>query len=143
MKRERTLQVVLALVGLFYVALIYPLYTDLWHSKWLLELKNETEPMFLSFYVALGPFLLLAARKPSSHRSLIAFAAWSSLAHASVMTIQTVEAWNHGIHRDFYGCGAFWRHRRRFAGALAGKTRGSGDRRTLNARNKLLHDNWR
>src|SRR5438876_4550411 len=44
-------------------------------SKWLLELKNETEPMFLSFYVALGPFLLLAARKPSSHRPLIAFAA--------------------------------------------------------------------
>ena len=87
--------------------------------------------MFLSFYVALGPFLLLAARKPSSHRSLIAFAAWLSLAHASV-TIQTVEAWNHGIHRDFYGCGAFWRHRRRFAGALAVKTRGSGDRRTLN-----------
>ena len=57
--------------------------------------------MFLSFYVALGPFLLLAARKPSSHRSLIAFAAWSNLAHASVMTIQTVEAWNHGIRRDF------------------------------------------
>src|ERR1700674_119418 len=94
-------EVVLAVVGLFYVALIYPLYTDLWHSKWLLELKNETEPIFLSFYVALGPFLLLAARKPSSHRSLIAFAAWSSLAHASVMTIQTVESWNHGIRRDF------------------------------------------
>src|SRR5438874_12844808 len=100
MKRERTLQVVLALVGLFYVALIYPLYTDLWHSKWLLELKNETEPMFLSFYVALGPSLLLAARKPPSHRSPIAFAAWSSLAHASVMTIPTVEASTHGIHRD-------------------------------------------
>ena len=29
MNRERTLRVVLALVGLFYVALIYPLYTDL------------------------------------------------------------------------------------------------------------------
>src|SRR6202049_3236684 len=101
MKRERTLQVVLVLVGLFYVALIYPLYTDLWHSKWLLELKNETEPMFLSFYVALGPFLLLAARKPSSHHSLIGFAAWSSLAHASEMAMQTVEAWKHGIHRDF------------------------------------------
>ena len=70
MKRERMLQAVLALVGLIYVALIYPLYTDLWHSKWLLELKNETEPMFLSFYVALGPFLLLAARKPSSLRRI-------------------------------------------------------------------------
>src|SRR5437899_12224558 len=101
MKRERTLQVVLALVGLFYVALIYPLYTDLWHSKWLMELKNETEPMFLSFYVALGPFLLLAARKPSSHRSLIAFAAWSSLAHASVMLIPTAESWNPGLPLDF------------------------------------------
>ena len=29
MKRERILQVGLGLVGLFYVALIYPLYTDL------------------------------------------------------------------------------------------------------------------
>src|SRR5438132_14113926 len=99
MKRERTLQVVLALVGLFYVALIYPLYTDLWHSKWLLELKNETEPMFLSFYVALGPFLLLAARKPSSHHSLIAFAAWSILAHDSLMYNLTVDSWYLAIQR--------------------------------------------
>jgi hypothetical protein len=44
---------------------------------------------------------LLAAKKPSSHRSLIAFAACQSLAHASVMTIQTVQAWKHGVHRDF------------------------------------------
>ena len=36
-----------------------------------------------------------------SHRFLIAFAACQSLAHASVMTIQTVQAWNHGVHRDF------------------------------------------
>jgi len=100
-KRERILQVALGLLGLVYVALIYPLYTDLAHSKWLLEMKNETEPMFLSWFIALGPFLLLAARKPSLHRSLIAFAACQSLAHASVMTIQTVEAWKHGVHRDF------------------------------------------
>ena len=101
MKRERMLQVAVGLLGLFYVALIYPLYTDLAHSKWLLEMKNECEPMFLSWFIALGPFLLLAAKKPSSHRSLIAFAACQSLAHASVMTIQTVQAWKHGVHRDF------------------------------------------
>src|SRR5947207_14248257 len=100
MKRERTLQVVLALVGLFYVALIYPLYTDLWHSKCLLELKNETEPMFLSFYVALDHFLLLADRKPSSHRSLIAFADRSSLAHAAAMPSQTLEASSRMIAPD-------------------------------------------
>jgi len=95
------LQVAVRLLGLFYVALIYPLYTDLAHSKRLLEMKNECEPMFLSWFIALGPFLLLAAKKPSSHRSLIAFAACQSLAHASVMTIQTVQAWKHGVHRDF------------------------------------------
>jgi len=100
-KRERILQVAVGLLGLFYIALMYPLYTDLWHSKWLLEMKNECEPMFLSWFIALGPFLLLAARKPSLHRSLIAFAACQSLLHASVMAIQTVEAWKHGVHRDF------------------------------------------
>jgi hypothetical protein len=95
------LQVAVGLLGLFYIALIYPLYTDLAHSKWLLEMKNECEPMFLSWFIALGHFLLLAAKEPSSHRSLIAFAACQSLAHASVMTIQTVQAWKHGVHRDF------------------------------------------
>jgi len=100
-KRERILQVAVGLLGLFYIALMYPLYTDLWHSKWLLEMKNECEPMFLSWFIALGPFLLLAARKPLFHRSLIAFAACQSLLHASVMAIQTVEAWKHGVHRDF------------------------------------------
>ena len=101
MKRERMLQVAVGLLGLFYVALIYPLYTDLAHSNWLLEMNNEFEPMFLSWFIALGPFLLLAARKPSMHRSLIAFTAWQCLAHASVMTIQTAQAYKHGVHRDF------------------------------------------
>ena len=101
MKRERMLQVAVGLVGLIYLALIYPLYTDLANSKWLLEMKDACEPMFLSWFIALGPFLLLAARKPSLHRSLILFAACQCLAHASVMTIQTVEARTHGVHRDF------------------------------------------
>jgi hypothetical protein len=101
MKRERALQIVLGLVGLFYVAFIYFLYTDLLHSRWLLVQKNETEPMFLSFYIALGFFLLLAARKPLEYHSLIVFAAWQSLAHSAVMAIETVEAYGHGVRRDF------------------------------------------
>ena len=43
--------------------------------------------MMMSLYFTLGVFLLVAARKPSAHRSLIAFAAWSSFAHAAVMSI--------------------------------------------------------
>ena len=57
MKRERTLQIVVGLLGVAYIAMIYPLYTDLWHANWLLVTKNETEPMFLSFFIALGFFL--------------------------------------------------------------------------------------
>jgi len=101
MKRERILQVFVGLLGLFYLWPIYPLYTDLWHSKWLLEMNNEIEPMFLIWFIALAPFLLLAAKKPLAHRSLITFAAWQCLAHGSVMAVQTAEAWKHGVHRQF------------------------------------------
>jgi phosphotransferase system glucose/maltose/N-acetylglucosamine-specific IIC component len=101
-KRERVQQVILTAVGLIFVGLIYPLWSDLWHAKWLVQMSdNECEPMFLSFFVVLGVFLLLAVKKPAMHRSLIAFAAWWSIFHASVMTVQTVEAWNRGIHRDY------------------------------------------
>lgn len=101
-KRERIRQIVLAVIGLFYVGLLYPLYTDLWHSKWLIEMHNEEcEPMFITFFVALGFFLLLAARKPREYRTVIAFAAWQSLAHSAVMIIQTFQAYIHGTPRDF------------------------------------------
>ena len=68
MKRERVLQVVLVILGLLFIGLIYPLYADLRHSSWLLEMHNETEPMFLSWFIPLGIFLLLAARNPYVHR---------------------------------------------------------------------------
>ena len=101
MRRERILQIFLVVLGILFTALLYPLYADLWHAKWLVTMHNETDPMFLSFFIALGPFLLLAARDPSTHRLLIAFTAWWNLAHAAVMTIETVQAWNRGVHRNF------------------------------------------
>ena len=101
MKRERLTQIVLVIVGLLNLAIIYPLFMDLRHSSWLLERKNEIEPMFLSFFIPIGVFLLLAARKPSEHRSMIALAAWWHISHGTVMAIQTMEAWSHGVHRNF------------------------------------------
>jgi hypothetical protein len=99
-KRERLLQIVLVLVGLINLSLIYFLYKDLWHSSWLLGGMSEVEPMFLSFFIPAGVFLLIAARRPSEHRSMIALVAWWNIAHATVMAIQTVEARIHGVHRD-------------------------------------------
>jgi hypothetical protein len=99
-KRERLTQIVLVIVGLLDLSLIYFLFMDLWHSSWLLEQKNECEPMFLSFFIPAGVFLLLAVRRPSEHRSMIALAAWWNIAHGTVMAIQTLEARIHGVHRE-------------------------------------------
>ena len=101
MRRERLTQIVLVIVGLFNVALIYFLYMDLRHSSWLLEQNNECEPMFLSFFIPVGVFLLMAARRPSKHRSMIALAAWWNISHGGVMAIQTVEARIHSVPRSF------------------------------------------
>jgi len=100
-KKERVTQVVLVIVGLVNLAVIYFLYLDLRHSSWLLEQKNEVDPMFLSFFIPVGVFLLVAARRPSEYRSAIALAAWWHISHGVVMAIQTVEAWMHAVHRNF------------------------------------------
>ena len=87
MNRERALMVVLVVMGLFFCAGIYPLIGSLLHPT-----DSDTgDTMMLSLYVALGIFLLIAVLNPSAHRSLIAFAAWSSFAHAVAMSILGLE----------------------------------------------------
>lgn len=86
MVRERALKSVLVLVGLLFTAAIYPAMQILWYRD---QPKYETA-MGLSLYVTLGIMLLTAVRKPLAHRSLIAFAAWSSFAHALVMTTMVI-----------------------------------------------------
>ena len=82
MNREAALKIVLALVGLLFLALAYPLVV--------FAREDPSLSMMFSIYVVLGVFLLLAARNPSASRSLIAFTAWSSFAHAAVMGTQAM-----------------------------------------------------
>ena len=98
MKHERALQVVLVLVGLFYCFWGYLLFDNLWHAKWLSG-HSDVMPMFLSLNTALGICLLVAVKHPASHRSLIAYGAWSSLAPGITMTIMSAQALAHGTHR--------------------------------------------
>jgi hypothetical protein len=82
MNREVALKTVLALVGLLFLALSYPL---------MIFVRQEPAlSMMFSIYVTLGVFLLLAIRNPSASRSLIAFTAWSSFAHAALMGTQAL-----------------------------------------------------
>jgi len=82
MKREVALKIVLALVGLLFLALTYPLIVFV--------RQDPSLSMMFSLYVTLGVFLLLAIRNPLANRSLIAFTAWSSFAHAAVMGTQAL-----------------------------------------------------
>jgi tryptophan-rich sensory protein len=82
MIRERALKIVLVLVGLFFTAAAYPAIGGL-HNP----VNSDTgDTMQMAIYATLGIFLLIASRNPTAHRSLIAFAAWSSFAHAAVMS---------------------------------------------------------
>ena len=99
MKRERALQVVLVLVGVFYCFWGYLLFDDLWHSRWLRG-HSDVMPMFLSLNTALGPCLLLSVKRPAKHRLMITYGAWSSLAHGFTMTIMSAQAVAHGMHRQ-------------------------------------------
>ena len=87
MLRERALKVLLVLVGLLFTAGIYPLIGSLLHPVG----SDTGDTMMLSLYVTLGIMLLVAVRNPSEHRSLIAFAACSSFAHAVVMSTLGLE----------------------------------------------------
>jgi uncharacterized membrane protein YoaK (UPF0700 family) len=98
MNRGRALKVVLVLVGVLFAAGALPMLIMVSnvlqpHGDNALPnvLKTANEAMIPSIYVTLGIFLLLAARDPSAHRSVIAFAAWSSFAHAAVMGVVAIE----------------------------------------------------
>jgi len=88
-RRERALQVFLVVWGLLTAgASIYLLVTSLLALR---PTGGTIAPMFHSVFATLGVFLVLAARNPSAHRSLIAFTVWSSVAHAAVMTLMAIQ----------------------------------------------------
>lgn len=86
MWRERALKVALILLGILFTAGIYPIIQILWGR----DRSSYGDAMMLSLYFTLGILLLKAVRNPGENRSLIAFAAWSSVAHAVVMTVMAL-----------------------------------------------------
>lgn len=99
MKQQRALQCVLVIAGLGCIAGLYPLVGALRAGT--LSAINRQDQMILGIYVVLGGFLLNAARSPRDHRSLILFAAWSTLAHDAIMITQGVQF--HDLRNDVWG----------------------------------------
>ena len=85
--RERTRTVVLAVLGLvFFATAIAPVVQSMLHAP-----RCTAGPMLNAVLATLGVFVILAARNPSAHRSLILFAAWSSFAHAAIMLVMSFQ----------------------------------------------------
>ena len=89
-RRDRAQQVVLVVLGLgTIVTNVYALVT--FFLAGLRPNEGTAAPMFWTILAMLGVFLVLAARNPSAYRSLIAYAAWSSVAHTAIMALMAMQ----------------------------------------------------
>lgn len=88
--KEKLLKLALMLFGAIFF-LVYPLGL-VWPSGWVWHDGQGQYylQMICGVYAVLGAFLIMAARNPSEHRSLIGFAIWSSVVHALIMAAQAV-----------------------------------------------------
>ncbi len=93
----KLLRIALTVIGVIFVAAIYPLMV-IWPSGWAWHTGHSDYPMMIvGVYATLGIFLIMAARDPLAHLSLIWFTVWSSIVHAAIMLVQSFEGpENHG-----------------------------------------------
>ena len=88
--RLRALRYCLVGVGVIFTIGVFPL-TRVWPSGWRWDPDNELYlQMILGIYATLGVFLLVAARDPERHLSLIWFTVWSSVVHGGIMSVQSL-----------------------------------------------------
>lgn len=97
--RIKYLRIALVLVGLTFTFGLWPL-GIVWPSGWTWHEGGRSEylEMILGIYATLGVFLMLAARDPIAHRSLIWFTVWSSIVHGAIMGVQSVANHHHIGH---------------------------------------------
>lgn len=85
-----SLRIALVVIGLIFIFGIYP-QTIIWPSGWSWgHGSSHYLAMIIGIYATLGVFLLIAARNPLAHRSLIWFTVVSSVVHAGIMAAQAI-----------------------------------------------------
>jgi hypothetical protein len=98
MSPHALLKFALAVFGVVFL-LVYPL-AVVWPSGWAWHAgpphDSQYFMMIVGVYATLGVFLLMAARDPRGHRSVIWFTVWSSVVHGAIMAVQSMPAEHHG-----------------------------------------------
>jgi hypothetical protein len=100
-KRMKLLKFSLVAFGLFFIFGLVPMmhfFSDSWGWE---PSQYEYEQMIQGVYATLGVFLILAAKNPLEHRSLIWFTVWSSLVHGAIMLFQAL--YDKSEHANLYG----------------------------------------
>ena len=89
--KSATLKVALVAVGISFIVGIPALMMWIFPSGfgWTPH-QPEYEQMIMGVYATLGVFLILAAKEPERHLSLIWFTIWSSIVHGGIMLIQAI-----------------------------------------------------
>jgi len=89
--RLRWLRIALIVVGAIALFAFYPL-TIFWPAGFVWHHGGQSHylQMIIGIYAVLGVFLILAARNPVEHLSLIWFAVWSSVVHGAIMAVQAL-----------------------------------------------------
>lgn len=96
--RLKYLSLALYVFGAIFVFGIY-LMMNVWPAGWSwTPAQPEYEQMILGVYATLGVFMIIAAKNPLAHRSLIQFAAWSSLVHGGIMLVQALRDSTETMH---------------------------------------------
>jgi len=97
--RIKYLKIALVLIGVLCVVGVYPL-TILWPSGWAWHAGGHSLylQMIIGIYATLGVFLIIAARNPLEHLSLIWFTVWSSIVHGGIMAVQSLVYPEHRGH---------------------------------------------
>ncbi len=85
------LSISLYVFGAIFTVGVYLMMMWIWPSGWSWEPRQpEYEQMIMGVYATLGVFLIIAAREPLAHRSLIQFTIASSFVHAAIMAAQAL-----------------------------------------------------
>ena len=87
---EKYLKLALRVFGVIFL-LVYPIGL-VWPSGWIWHGGEGVYyfQMIVGLYAVLGIFLVLAAKSPREHSSLISFVVWSSAVHALIMAVEAI-----------------------------------------------------
>ena len=84
------LSIALYVIGAIFVVGIIAM-MQLFPGAWGWEPRQpEYEQMIQGVYATLGVFLIIAAKNPLAHRSLIQFTIWSSVVHGLIMLVHAL-----------------------------------------------------